>query len=237
MNDKKRIIINTLVSVFCYFILIPFLIYLGVKFNKYNIVSIIIAFICLIPQFVKFENSKTSASELVIIASMIALSVVGRIIFTPVPGFKPVTAIVIITGIAFGSEAGFITGALTALISNIFMGQGPWTTFQMFVWGFLGYLSGIIYKNIGEKQPNMIILSIFGGLGGVVFSLLMDIYTVISYKDISFSRYILCVSNSFPFMAIYAISNIIFLLILAKPILTKTNRIKKKYGIFGKKSI
>lgn len=160
----------------------------------------------------------------------------GRIIFTPLPGFKPVTAVVIITGIAFGSEAGFITGSLTALISNIFMGQGPWTPFQMFVWGFIGYLSGILYKNIGDKKPNIILLSLLGILSGVMFSLLMDIWTVISYDNqITLSRYLYFVGQSFSFMAIYAVSNVIFLVILAKPILVKTTRIKKKYGVFSKK--
>ena len=77
-------------------------------------------------------------------AAMTALSVSGRFLFAMLPGFKPVTAIIIITALYFGAQAGFMTGALTALISNIYFGQGSWTPFQMLAWGIVGLLGGIL---------------------------------------------------------------------------------------------
>jgi uncharacterized membrane protein len=213
---------------------IPSVIAVGVllfKDRKYNIVSVIIAFLACVPFFIGFEKGKTGVRELVVIAVMTALSVVGRLIFAPLPGFKPVTAIVIITAIAFGGQAGFITGAMSALISNIFFGQGPWTPFQMFVWGFIGLLAGLIFKP--DKKPNVILLIITGILGGVLFSLLMDIWTTLSVDgEFNFSRYLFFISSGFGFMTVYAVSNVIFLLLLTNPILKKLNRIKIKYGIF-----
>ena len=102
---------------------IPLLIILGVAAfgdRKYMIISMAIAIVALIPFLMKFEKKKTSTKEIVIIAVMTAISVAGRCLFAVIPGFKPITAIVLITAIYFGSEAGFVVGAFSALISNIF---------------------------------------------------------------------------------------------------------------------
>ena len=196
------------------------------------ILRIIIALLSCVPFFVRFEKGKSGAREMIVIAVMAAFSVVGRLIFAPIPAFKPVTAITIISGVALGPEAGFIVGSMTAVVSNMFYGQGPWTPFQMFVWGFIGFLAGVIFRK--SKKPNRIVLSIVGAFGGVLFSLLMDIWTTLSLDgEFLLSRYLVNVASSLSFMAIYAVSNIIFLIILAHPFLEKLNRIKTKYGIFG----
>lgn len=227
--NKKRVI-----NIVIYFMIIPLLICLGVwLFNdrKYNLISIIIALLSCIPFFIRFERNKNGAREVVVIAVLTAFSIIGRLVFSPVPGFKPVTAITIIVGISLGAESGFMVGSMTAIVSNIFVGQGPWTPFQMFVWGIIGFISGLLFYK--KQITNRIILSIAGLVGGVVYSLLMDIWTTVSMEGVfNLSRYFAYVSTSLPFMAIYAVSNIVFLIILAKPFLTKINRIKTKYGIF-----
>lgn len=226
--------IKLLVSLLIYLILIPIVMFVGIKLfkdRKYNIISMVIAVLACVPFFIGFEKGKSGARELVVIAVMSAISVIGRLIFAPIPGFKPVAAIVIITGIAYGAQAGFVTGAMSAIVSNIFYGQGPWTPFQMFIWGLIGLISGLIFRR--DKKPNIILLIILGILGGVMFSLLMDIWTTLSIDGgFNLSRYLVYVVSSLPFMAIYAVSNVIFLVILTKPILTKLNRVKSKYNLF-----
>ena len=103
-----------------------------------------------LPFFLVFEKKRPQAREMVPIAVMAALAVVGRAAFAvvPLPNFKPCSAIIIITALAFGPEAGFLTGALTAFVSNFIFGQGPWTPWQMFTWGLIGFLAGIL-KNAG----------------------------------------------------------------------------------------
>ncbi|HLR71066.1 MAG TPA: ECF transporter S component, partial [Pseudogracilibacillus sp.] len=167
----------------------------------------------------------------VILAAMIAFSVVGRFVFAAIPGFKPVTAIVILTALSFGREAGFLVGALTALLSNIYFGQGPWTPFQMFSWGTIGFIAGTPFiRQLLSKNRWMLI--VFGLFSGVLFSLLMDIWTVISIDGMfNIKRYITVVTLSFPFMLTYALSNVVFLLLTIKPIGDKLTRIKTKYGI------
>ena len=98
-----------------------------------------------IPFILVFDKKKPQARELVPIAVMAAIAVVGRTVFEiiPLPNFKPCSAIIIITAVAFGPEAGFLTGALTAFVSNFIFGQGPWTPWQMFTWGLVGFLAGV----------------------------------------------------------------------------------------------
>lgn len=237
-NHGKRVKFNwrKIVTFAVYLVLIPFMVFVGVKLlndRKYNLVSIAIAFLACIPFFLGFEKGKTGARELVAVSVMTAISVLGRIIFAPIPGFKPVTAIVIITAIAFGSQAGFVTGAMSAIVSNIFYGQGPWTPFQMFAWGILGFLAGIICKR--GQRPNSVILIVIGIIGGALFSVMMDVWSVINIEGgWNMQRYLALVLSSFSFMAIYCVSNVIFLLLFTRSFLEKLNRVKDKFGLFSK---
>lgn len=213
-------------------ICVPIIIFLGLKlFNGkyYAFISMVIAVLACVPFLLTFEEKKHTTTKLTLIAVMTALSIVGRIAFSAVPGFKPVTAMVIITAIYLGSEAGFLTGMLTALISNFYFGQGYWTPFQMFTWGLIGFLAGVLEKWLRE---NTIILLSYGVFSGVLYSFLMDLWSVF-WMDSSFtlSRYTALILSSLPFTAVYAVSNMIFLLILSKPIGKKIERIKTKYGL------
>ena len=77
-----------------------------------------------------FESRKPGAREVVILAVMSAIAVASRAVFVMIPFVKPILGIIMITGIAFGVEAGFLTGAVSALVSNFIFGQGPWTPWQ-----------------------------------------------------------------------------------------------------------
>lgn len=199
--------------------------------EKHMLISIISAIITCIPFFIRFENSHNTSREVVMISVMIALCIAGRFIFSIIPHFKPVTALVIITGVYFGSEAGFITGSMTALLSNMQHGQGPWTVFQMAAWGLIGTTAGLLSRK--SLLKNRYILLPFSGICGILYSSIMDIYTTISVDStFSIERYISYVIVSMPVMLEYIASNVIFILILEKPIGKKLARIKTKYGIF-----
>lgn len=235
MNEtrKKRGKIASIIAV----VLTPFVVAAGVYLwsdRQYLLVSFVIAVLSLVPFFVAFERGDNTVRELVALAVMTAISVVGRLIFAPIPGFKPVTAVVVITGMYFGAEAGFVTGAMSALISNIFYGQGPWTPFQMFAWGIGGFLSGLIFynKKLGKAAVPLIVIA--GIVAGALYSAIMDIWTTVSITgDFTCQGYLAAVVTSLTFTAEYAISNVIFLLILYKPMDRRLSRIKLKFGIFG----
>lgn len=234
MSSSRKKAIRMAVGAAVLLIVIPLVIYAGIQVYSvrwYMPVSLTVALLSCIPFFLRFEKGKYGTREMTVIAVMTAISVIGRLVFYALPGFKPVTAIVIITGIAFGAEAGFLTGSLSALVSNVFFGQGPWTPFQMLLWGLIGFFAGIALHN--KKRPNRIVLTVLGVLGGIIFSLIMDIWTTLSATgSFTAQAYLLNVFSSFPFMAVYAVSNVIFLLLLAPSLLDKTDRIRVKYSIF-----
>lgn len=175
------------------------------------------------------EKKKTDVRKIMLIAVMTAMSVAGRFVFAPFPGFKPVTAIIVICGMYLGADAGFYCGALTGLISNFYFGQGPWTPFQMLVWGIIGAVAGLMPEILRSRK---LMLTVYGIGAGIVFSFLMDIYTVIWTVDgWSWSYYAIAVASAVPYTLIYAISNVIFLLVLAGPIGKKIQRTVKKYHI------
>lgn len=228
-SKTKRLI----TSIIIIFVIIPIIIIIGIisyKDKSYHIISFIIAFLALLPFIIHFENKKPKARELIVISVMSVISTIGRLVFYIIPGFKPVTAITIITGMYMGPEAGFFTGALSALVSNIYFGQGPWTPFQMITWGLIGFIAGFLAKL--KIMQNEIILSIYAILSGIAFSMIMDIWVVMSIdKGFNLNRYLAVISTSLPMMVSYAISNVIFLLLLSNPIGKKLSRIKIKYGI------
>lgn len=229
MKHKKRI--TTVIIL----LVIPLVLLLGIYLfqdRKYNIISILIVLLACVPGFYKYEKSDTNMLLIVLIAVLAALSIVGRIVFAPVPFFKPVSAIVILTGLYLGSEEGFLVGALAAIGSNIFYGQGPWTPFQMFSWGLIGFISGIPYISKKCRQSNWY-LSVLGTLTAIFFTLIMDLWSTLNFQDISFARYGVLLVKALPITGIYIVSNIVFLLVLKEPIGNMLERIQQKYGIKG----
>lgn len=224
---NKKVISNTIII-----LLIPAIIILGAlvfKSKHYALISFFVAVLACVPFFLSFESQTTNTRLFVVLAVLTALSVAGRFIFSFVPGFKPVTAMVILTAMYFGPQAGFLTGAMTALISNFYFGQGAWTPFQMFVWGFIGLLAGFLAEYL---KQNLVLLSIFGVISGALFSLLMDVWTALWWDGtLELSRYLAVTATALPITVIYAASNLVFLLVLSKPIGKKLERIKLKYNL------
>src|SRR5699024_10674090 len=128
--------------------LIPIIILIGVTVfsdRSYLFIATAVAILAIVSVFLTFEKNETNTRRLVFLSVLIAISVVGILIFFVLCGFRPVTAIVVIYAMFLGSEAVFLVDSLSALISNIYLGQGPWTPFQMFARGMLGFIAGFPY--------------------------------------------------------------------------------------------
>lgn len=215
-----------------YFAAIPLVTIVGtVIFGNriYAWLTLAVAVLSCVPFFIGFEKKEEDPRRLIIISVMISLSVVGRFIFAPIPGFKPVTAMTVITAMYFGKDAGFMSGALTAVISNFYFGQGPWTPFQTFGWGIIGFFAGLAAERLKKSK---VLLSLYGAASGIVYSLLMDVWTVL-WADGGFDikKYAAIALSSLPTTVLYAVSNVIFLLILSDPVGKILKRIKIKSGI------
>jgi len=201
------------------------------KDRAYNIISIMIMILACVPFYAAYEKKEGDIRRLVIIAALTGIAVVGRFAFAPIPFFKPVTAVVIITAIYLGSEAGFLVGSLSAVISNIFFGQGPWTPFQMAAWGMIGLIAG--YPPVKRLLKTKVGLVVFGVFSGIFYSAFMDIWTVLSYEGVfNWARYLAAQATALSVTITYAVSNVVFLLIGIKPIGKKLERVQIKHKIF-----
>ena len=216
-------------------LIVPALLYLSVRIfhgKKYMISSLIVVFAAMLPFFMMFEGRKPKAREIMVIAVLSALGVAGRAAFFMVPSFKPVAAFVILTGISFGGEAGFLVGCLIMLISNMFMGQGPWTPWQMFSFGIIGFLAGILYKK-GILKARKIDLCIYGFLSVVlIYGGIMNPASILmAYGHITKESLLAFYISGLPVDLVHAASTVFFLCIMSRPLLTKLERIKAKYGL------
>lgn len=193
--------------------------------KMHMIASLAVAFLSLGLFLAGFERRQTGARRLVLTSVMTALCVAGRYI----PLFKPVTALTILTGMYLGGEAGFLTGALAALISNFSFGQGPWTPFQMMAWGLIGLAAGGLHKPLKAKKW---LLLLFGAAAGVAFSMMMDVWSVLWYDgSLRMELYAASLVAALPHTALYALGNVVFLHLLARPMGEKLTRMRVKYGV------
>ena len=162
MNNKKNII--ALLLLIALAPILSLLTYYGGD-RRYYLISSIIILVSIAITFFGFERRKPQAKDIVIIAVMAAIASVSRIIFVAVPHFKPLAAIVIISGVALGAQVGFLSGAVACLASNFVFGQGPWTAWQMFAFGAAGFIAGFIFSN--EKRQKRSLLAIYGFVSSV----------------------------------------------------------------------
>lgn len=215
---------------------IPLCIAIGFFFfgdRKYLFISMMTAVLSCIPFWTSLSRGKYSAKKVVLIAVLVAIATAGRSVFFMFPGIKPMAAVVIVTGISLGAEAGFLTGSLTMLLSNMLFGQGPWTPWQMFSMGLIGLLAGLLAaagKERMEKRSSLCLLGLISPLviyGGIMnfASLLMMSYTI--NKESIIAIYL----SGIPMDLLHAVSTVIFLAVGGKPMLEKIERVKKKHGI------
>ncbi|MCR5600673.1 MAG: ECF transporter S component [Ruminococcus sp.] len=223
-SKKMRSIIKAIVP----FVLIPSITIAGaVAFDekKHIIIALASALSALLLFSAGFEKRSTGTRRMVIVAVMIALCFAGRFI----PFLKPVAALTIITGLYLGGEAGFLVGSLSALLTNFYFGQGPWTAFQMLAWGLIGLFAGILSKPLLLRRA---LLLMYGAAAGLAYSFIMDIWTVLWYNEgFNVRLYIAALGTAVPYTVSYAVSNVLFLYLLAPPFGEKLNRIKIKYGV------
>ena len=226
---------RTIAAMCMILVAVPLTIFLGTWLlgdRKYYFISLLVILEAMLPFVMVFENRKPQARELVIIAALCAIGVAGRAAFIALPGFKPVTAVVIIAGVAFGGETGFLVGALTMFASNMLFGQGPWTPWQMFSMGIVGFLAGVLFRK-GFLRRSRLSLCIFGALMAViVYGGLMNPASVIMYQSRpALAMFVAAYAAGFPVDLVHAAATVLFLWFISQPLLEKLDRIKTKYGL------
>lgn len=228
MKKRREAIVWSVLLLVCVAILYYSLFALEGK--NYYVVSIALILSSIIMFLVRFENRSPSVAEISMIAVMCALAIVARISFFAVPNIKPMAALVIITGISLGAEAGFMTGMLSAFVSNFYFMQGAHTPFQMFALGVVGFFAGIVFSKVPVNKLSLSVYAIGAIL--VLYGGIVDINTLYySMGENTWESIVTTYGLAFGFNLIHAISTAIFLMILHKPILNKLTRVKVKYNL------
>jgi len=179
--------------------------------------------------FWKFEKSQHNSREIVFIAIICALSVVGRIIFAALPAVKPELFILIMGAMVSGPETGFLMGTIIALTSNMYFGQGAWTPWQMFALGIIGLISGLM----ANKEVPVWSLVIWGFLSGFLMGWIMDIYYIIGFVNpITIKSIVTSIVASFYFDFVHALFTAILLLLVGKRWIKIFDNYKQKYALF-----
>ena len=234
-RTKRKLAKRTIVAAVLILLLIPLTLYIGVFYlgnKKYYFISLMVLLECMLPFFLIFEGRKPQARELVIIAVLCAIGIAGRAAFFMLPQFKPVMALTIVAGVAFGGETGFLVGAMTMLASNVLFGQGPLTPWQMFAMGIIGFLAGLLFRK-GLLRRNRGALCVFGALAAIlIYGGIMNPASALTWvgelnEKVLLTYYI----SGLPFDCIQAAATWLFLWFGAEPMLEKLDRIKVKYGM------
>lgn len=237
--NKKKTSPRFWLSLAILVVLVPLAVWFFSRFDrKYYLSGLTVILLTMAAFFLHFESRKPQARELVILAVLCALAVGSRAAFAAVPHFKPMLAIVMLTGIAFGPEAGFLCGAISGFASNFIFGQGPWTPWQMFAYGIAGLLAGLlamwgVLKKTPKGWKDVIVLAVFGFLAIlVIVGPLLDTSTFFTMTTTYDTAAVLAVyAAGVPVNCIHGAAVALTTLLFGKPLLDRLRRIQIKYGM------
>lgn len=203
---------------------------LGVKAS--GILILVVGISSMLIFFIGWERSKPAAEQIVSVVIFAALAACTRILFAAVPNVQALTALCVIAGCTLGARPAFMVGALAALVSNCFLGQGPWTPWQMYAWGLVGYLAGIFfYKRIGQTSPHRVLVCVFGFIASFLYGAMMDTWMLVGFtRVLTIQSAIAVYGAGIAFNLTHAISTLVFLLIFYIPWAKKIVRFRDRLG-------
>ena len=234
-QNGRKLTKRTILATLFVLLAVPLTIYIGIYYlgdRKYYFISLMIILETMLPFCMVFENRKPQARELVVISVLCAIAVAGRTAFFMLHQFKPVAALIIIAAVCFGGETGFLVGAVTGFVSNFFFGQGPWTPWQMFAFGMIGFVAGVLFRK-GFLLKNRISLCVFGFLSTlIIYGGIMNPASVIMMQlELTPETILSSYAMGFPLDLVHAASTAFFLWFMSEPMIEKLERIKTKYGV------
>lgn len=230
-----------LTSIMVFFVVVPLIIvpgYFLIKGKQYYIVSGLICILSFVPFFASLERKKLQARELVTMACIIAAAVASRTAFFFLEQAKPTCAIVVLAAVVFGPEFGFVSGALSMLLSNMIFGQGMWTPFQMLGMGLTAFICGILFHKNRFKGKILIVGLVSGILCFAVYGLIVDTSSVFMWiTDFRLKAALPVYISGLKFNVIHGVSTSVFIILFGKIVIEKLERVKYKYGLFSEKDI
>jgi energy-coupling factor transport system substrate-specific component len=200
----------------------------GGRAVSWQLVSFLILAVVLLGGFAWYERSRPPAQVVALVAALAALAIAGRIAFAAFPNVKPTTDIVIFAGYALGPAAGFAVGALAALVSNFWFGQGPWTPWQMAAWGLCGILGAalaLVTRNVGRWT-----LAVVCGLAAVGYGAILNFSLMATYGgELSWERFWILSGRAIPFEIAHAAGNVAFALVAGPAMIRMLIRFRERF--------
>jgi len=197
-------------------------------FTNWGLTATVIVALAVVAFFFEFEATAMSSKEIALIAMLGTISAVSRVPFAVIPNVQPCTYLIICSGYVFGPVAGFMVGAITALVSNLFLGQGPWTLYQMFAWGLAG-VSAAYLRRLGLGRISLII---FGTAWGFIYGWIMNIWFWASFiYPLTFKTFLTYQLTSIWFDTFHALGNIVFLGFFGMKTVAILQRFKRRFSI------
>jgi energy-coupling factor transport system substrate-specific component len=176
-----------------------------------------------------YERSRPPSQIVALVATLAALAVAGRVAFAPIPNVLPSTDIILVAGYALGGGPGFAVGALTGLVSNFWLGQGPWTPWQMAGWGMVGVLGAALAKSTGGEIRRLP-LALFCAFAGLAYGALLDFHTMVTYGgEQSLDRYLALSARGIPFNVAHAAGNFVLALAAGPALIRMLRRYRARF--------
>ena len=198
---------------------------------SWQLACLVVLGIGLAAGFAWYEREQPPARVLALVATLAALAVVGRLAFAAIPNVKPTTDIVLFAGYALGAVPGFMVGAIAALVSNVFLSQGPWTPWQMVGWGVVGLGGAVLAAFLRGREPSRLLLAAICGIAGFAFGAWMDLYqlTLAAHQDLD--SYLALATTSLPYNLAHAIGNVVFCLLIGPVFIRSLRRYRRRLEV------
>ncbi len=174
-----------------------------------GLATLLAAFALVAGGFAWLEQGGDTARDLTLVATLGGIAAAGRVLFAPIPNVQPVTVIVAAAGVALGPRRGFAVGALAAIASNMFLGQGPHTPWQMLAWGGCGVLAGVFGFALRRRWP----FALFCAVLGLVFGTVMDLWLWFAFYPHTLAALATVLAGGFAFNVAHAVGNLVLALV------------------------
>jgi len=194
----------------------------------WEVASFLVVGAVILAGFAWYERSRPPAQVVALVAALAALAIAGRIAFAAFPNVKPTTDIVVFAGYALGGAPGFAVGALTALVSNFWFGQGPWTPWQMVGWGLCGVLGALLA--LGTRNASRWVLAATCGFAGIFYGALLNFSLMATYGgDLSLRHFLVLEARAIPFDAAHVLGNVALALVAGPAMVRMLTRFRERF--------
>jgi len=198
---------------------------------NWGLITLIFFALTILAFLFEFETAATGAKQIVLVSMLGTISALSRLPFAALMNLQPCTFFIICSGYVFGPVAGFMVAALTTLISNLFLGHGPWTVYQIFTWGLVGVSAGYLRRvPVRSDRAKIILLLVFGAVWGMLYGVIINIWFWAAFiYPLTLKTYLLTLLNAVWWDLSHSLANVVFLLFFGTKTLAIMERFKKRF--------